>query len=206
MPFAAASILRVGRRRPVNDQARPPRSRRSTELQTMTARFAPADIGADLSALPAERTPRARQAGRGGAADGRLFLRQVWAGNDAMLQELARRCVAGRRRGRAPSRARLHYFLINKGPWSRLDHNRAFVPARRAKPEAANFYPAGATKADVEQWIDALPATTKARATGFFTTIRRGAPAGRLRRRAVQRRVPGRARARGSAAARGGGS
>ena len=38
----------------------------------------------------------------------------------------------------------LHYFLINKGPWSRLDHNKPFVPGVPAKPEGANFYPAGA--------------------------------------------------------------
>ena len=47
--------------------------------------------------------------------------------------------------------ARLHYFLINKGPWSRLDHNRVFIPGVPAKPEAANFYPAGATKDEVAE-------------------------------------------------------
>ena len=50
-------------------------------------------------------------------------------------------------------RARLHYFLINKGPWSRLDHNQPFVPGAPAKPADANFYPEGASKADVERWI-----------------------------------------------------
>ena len=44
-----------------------------------------------------------------------------------------------------------------------------------AKPEAANFYPAGATKADVEQWMAGLRADLKGPAQGFFTTIRRGA-------------------------------
>jgi hypothetical protein len=42
------------------------------------------------------------------------------------------------------------------------------------KPAEANFYPAGATRAEVEQWIQGLPAAARARATGFFTTIRRG--------------------------------
>ena len=62
-----------------------------------------------------------------------LFLRQVWAGNDAMLQDLARLAAApaGPRASRSAA-ARLHYFLINKGPWDRLDHNRA-VRARRAR-------------------------------------------------------------------------
>jgi hypothetical protein len=144
------------------------------ELQRMTARFAPADIGADITALPKnERDALARLVDAARIMDA-LFLRQVWAGNDAMLQDLARRAAspAGPRAGRAEA-ARLHYFLINKGPWDRLDHNRAFVPGAPPKPESANFYPAGATKEDVQKWLDGLSGEAKAAATGFFTTIRR---------------------------------
>ena len=72
-------------------------------------------------------------------------------------------------------RDRLHYFLINKGPWSRLDHNEPFVPGAPPKPAGANFYPAGATKAEIEKWIQSLPEAERARATGFFTVIRRAA-------------------------------
>src|SRR3982750_148010 len=103
-----------------------------------------------------------------------LFLRQVWAGNDALLQQLTQQIVASPAGAdRTAAEARLHYFLINKGPWSRLDHNQPFVPGVPAKPEAANFYPAGATKAEVEQWLNGLTGDAKAAATGFFTTIRR---------------------------------
>lgn len=144
------------------------------ELQKMTARYAPADIGADLSALPAnERDALARLIEAARIMDA-LFLRQVWAGNDAMLQELA--SLASRPVGPRASRsaaARLRYFLINKGPWDRLDHNRAFVPGAPAKPEAANFYPAGAAKTEVQAWLDGLTGKAKEAATGFFTTIRR---------------------------------
>ena len=137
------------------------------ELRTMTARFAPADISADLSTLPErERRALAKLVEAAKLMDS-LFLRQIWAGNDAMLQDLARRTDE-------LGRARLHYFLINKGPWSRLDHNRVFVPGAPPKPDAANFYPDGATKADVQKWIDALPPGQKEPATGFFSTIRRG--------------------------------
>ncbi len=104
-----------------------------------------------------------------------LFLRQVWAGNDALLQQLSRDVVT-RPAGpeRTAAEARLHYFLVNKGPWSRLDHNKPFVPGVPAKPEAANFYPAGATKDQVQKWLDGLSGDAKASATGFFTTIRKG--------------------------------
>src|SRR3954447_2931535 len=144
------------------------------ELQKMTARFVPADIGADLSSLPqTERDALARLVDAARIMDA-LFLRQVWAGNETMLQDLARRAAspASPRAARAEA-ARLHYFLINKGPWDRLEHNRAFVPGAPAKPESGNFYPAAASKEDVQTWLDGLSGEAKAAATGFFTTIRR---------------------------------
>jgi hypothetical protein len=152
------------------------------ELATMTARFAPADIGADIASLPdRERRALAKLVDAARLMDS-LFMRQVWAGNEAMLEDLARKAVAGSRApGIAGDKAginapftRLHYFLINKGPWSRLDHNRVFIPGAPAKPDGANFYPAGASKEEVQRWIDSLTGEEKTRATGFFTTIRRG--------------------------------
>jgi len=136
-------------------------------LQKMTARFAPVDIGADISALPAgERRALAKLVQAGRIMDA-IYLRQVWGGNAAVLVDLlADASPAGR--------ARLHAFLVNKGPWSELDHNAPFIPGVPAKPEGANFYPAGAAKADVEAWLRTLPETERGRATGFFTTIRRG--------------------------------
>src|SRR5687768_16205241 len=76
-------------------------------------------------------------------------------------------------------RACLRYFLINKGPWSRLDHNQPFIPGAPSKPPQGNFYAAGATKEEVEAWLKTLSSAEGARATGFFTTIRR-APDGKL--------------------------
>jgi hypothetical protein len=147
----------------------------AAELRSMTARFAPTDIGADVTRLPeGERRALARLVEAARLMDS-LFLRQVWAGNDALLQQLSHE-VATRPAGpaRTSAQARLHYFLINKGPWSRLDHNRTFVPGVPDKPAAANFYPAGATKEDVQKWLDGLTGDARAAATGFFTTIRRG--------------------------------
>jgi hypothetical protein len=144
------------------------------ELQKMTARFAPADIGADVTGLPSnERDALARLVDAARIMDA-LFLRQVWAGNDAMLQDLAQRAAlpVGPRASRTAA-ARLHYFLVNKGPWDRLDHNRPFIPGAPPKPEAANFYPAGAAKPDVQKWLDGLSGKAKDAASGFFTIIRR---------------------------------
>ncbi|HXB56472.1 MAG TPA: hypothetical protein VN461_16990 [Vicinamibacteria bacterium] len=139
----------------------------ATQLETMAARFAPVDIGADLRALPPnERQALARLIEAARIVDG-LFLRQSWAGNESLLMELLGD-VSPR------GRARLHYFLINKGPWSRLDLDAPFIPGLPAKPGGANFYPAGATRDEVEAWHRTLTEAARAQATGFFTTVRRG--------------------------------
>jgi hypothetical protein len=141
-------------------------------LTRKIARFAPTDIAAELGGLPANEQQALIHMIRAAEVMDALFLEQVWAGNEAMLFELLRdESDAGK--------ARLRYFLINKGPWSRLDHNEAFIAAAPQKPASANYYPAGAAKTDIDAWIQSLGPEEKAQATGFFTTIRRG-PAGRF--------------------------
>ena len=141
-------------------------------LEGMARRFAPVELTADVASLPDnERRALAKMVEAARVFDA-LFLRQVWEGNETMLLNLVQ--------DSSPlGRARLHYFLINKGPWSRLDHNEPFIPGAPMKPAQGNFYPAGATKAEVEKWITSLPEAERRRATGFFTTIRR-APDGRF--------------------------
>ena len=141
---------------------------RQAELGVMAERFAPVDIGANIDILPAsERAALARLVQAARLMDG-LFLHQVWAGNGALLVSLAA--------DRSPlGRARLHYFVINKGPWSRLDQDASFVPGVPAKPSGANYYPIDATREEVSAWIESLPPADRAAATGFFTTIRRDA-------------------------------
>jgi hypothetical protein len=137
------------------------------DLQTKSARFAPTDLTADITALPANEREALAHMVRAAQVMDALFLEQVWAGNETMLHSLLRdESPAGK--------ARLHEFLINKGPWARLDHNAIFVPGAPEKLPSANFYPEGATKAEVEKWINSLSGAQKASATGFFTTIRRG--------------------------------
>jgi hypothetical protein len=146
------------------------------ELQKMVARFAPADVGADLTGLPkAEKDALARLVDAARVMDA-LFLRQVWAGNNAMLHELAQKAAmpVGPRASRTAA-ARLHCFLLNKGPWDRLDGHKPFVPGVPDKPASANFYPAGATRDEIEAWMDGLSGKAKDAAAGFFTTIRRDA-------------------------------
>jgi hypothetical protein len=138
----------------------------AARLQAMVARFSPTDIKVDLTNVSAaDRKVLAKLIDASKVMDA-IFLRQVWSGNEAMLIDLAQdQTLEGR--------ARLHYFLMNKGPWDRLDHNKPFVPGAPEKPAGANFYPEGAAKADVDKWMQSLPAAEKARAVGFFTVVHR---------------------------------
>ena len=138
------------------------------QLKMMTGRFAPVDLAADITRLPAnERQALAKLVDAAKVMD-TLFLRQVWSGNETMLLDLLQD-------NSELGRARLHYFIVNKGPWSRLDQNAAFIPGAPAKPDQANFYPSDATKDQVEEWISTLSGGQRTVATGFYSTIRRNA-------------------------------
>jgi Peptidase family M49 len=137
-------------------------------LEQMSARFAPTDITADLSKFsPNDRKVLAKLVEAAQVIDG-IFLRQAWAENSTMLLGLSHDNTP-------EGRARLHYFLINKGPWSNLDHQAPFVLGAPEKPKGANFYPTDASKEEIESWINSLPAEEQERAKGFFTVVRRAA-------------------------------
>ncbi|HVP60766.1 MAG TPA: hypothetical protein VMT11_09425 [Myxococcaceae bacterium] len=140
------------------------------ELKASVDEFVPTPLAVDLSAMPAsERKALARLVQAARVLDP-LFLRQSWAGSEAWLVKLARDTTP-------LGQARLRLFLLNQGPWDRLSHDAPFLPGVPAKPASGNFYPAGATKDDVSRWLSTLSAAERARASGFFTTVRR-APSG----------------------------
>ncbi len=135
-------------------------------LTAMTSRFVPVEIKADIAALPDNEQQALAKLVEAAKLIDALFLRQVSAQNEARLLDLLR--------DETPlGKARLRYFLINKGPWSRIDHEAPFLPGVGPKDPQANFYPAGATREEVEAWMNGLGEKEKAAATGFFTTIRR---------------------------------
>ena len=65
-------------------------------------------------------------------------------------------------------RARLHYFLLNKGPWSNLDDNAPFVAGAPAKPPGVGFYPADTPQAQMDSWVNAPPPTEPGKARRLF--------------------------------------
>ena len=139
------------------------------DLEAKIRRFAPTDIRADVGSLPASEQQTLEhliQAAR--LIDG-LFLEQVWSGNPSLLLALAGDDTP-------EGRVERHYFLINKGPWSRLDEDEVFVRRHLhvpPKPQQANYYPADATRDEVDKWFSTLSGPDKSLATGFFSVIRR---------------------------------
>jgi hypothetical protein len=142
------------------------------ELNKMARRFAPVELKADTSRLsPGDKQAIVKLIEAAKIVDV-LQLRQRWEGNEALWSAL-------RKDKSALGKARLDYFWLNKGPWSIIDGNTSFLPEEvtgikvpAKKPEAANFYPSGASKAAVEAWINSLSAADKEQAQWFFTTIR----------------------------------
>jgi hypothetical protein len=145
-------------------------------LEQRISRFAPVAITADISHLATGERDTLRHLLRAGRRIDGLFLEQVWAGNTALLLDLASdRTATGQNE--------LRYFAMNKGPWSRLDDQAVFVRdafAVPSKPPQANFYPADASREEVEAWLATLTPEAAAVATGFFSVIRRGS-GGQLR-------------------------
>ena len=138
----------------------------AAELRTMTARFAPVDIRVDLSRMPANERRALTEIIRAAQIIDAIYLRQVAPQNETQLLLLLQ--------DHTPlGEARLTYFLINKGPWSELDLNRPFLPGVGERPAQAGFYPADATRAEIETWMASLTPPEHEVATDFFTTIRR---------------------------------
>jgi hypothetical protein len=145
----------------------------AAELNAMAKRFAPVDLSADTSKLSkGDRVAIAKLIDAAKIVD-TLQLRQRWSGNEALWAALQKDTTP-------LGKARRDYFWLNKGPWSILDGNRSFMPASfggltipAEKPAGANFYPEGATKQELETWMNSLSAKDKEQAQWFFTVIKR---------------------------------
>jgi hypothetical protein len=144
------------------------------KLNAMAGRFAPVNLTADTSALsPGDRIAIAKLVEAAKIVD-TLQLRQRWAGNEALWAALQKDTTP-------LGAARRNYFWLNKGPWSIIDDNKSFMPAEYAgikvpaeKPAGANFYPQGASKQELEAWMNSLPHNEKEQAQWFYTVIRKG--------------------------------
>ncbi len=137
------------------------------ELKKMSARFAPTPLEVDTSKLAAGDQKALMKLVQAARMVNHIFMNQFWNGDLALYRKL--------QQDKSPlGRERLHYFWINKGPWSEIDEHKAFLPGVPAKkPAGANFYPEDMSKEEFESWVKTLSDSEKAQALGFFTVIRR---------------------------------
>lgn len=143
------------------------------DLNKMSQRYAPVALTADTSKLSAGDKQAIVKLIEAAKIIDVLQLRQRWSGNEALWAAL--------KKDTTPlGKARLDYFWLNKGPWSILDDHQSFLPAQvggikipTKKPEGGSFYPDDASKAQLDTWMNALPAIDKSQAQWFFTAIRR---------------------------------
>jgi hypothetical protein len=162
--LTAATLLAGAGCGKTSEQAPPPGG-----LDSKIARFTPTVITGDTSSLSGGDRKALHKLIEAVSSVDRLYLRQAWMGNEALLGSLS-----GDRS--AQGRLKYRYFLINMGPWSELDHNEPFLEGVPARPPQANYYPDTMTKEEFNTWIAKLPEAEQKQATGFFTTIRRDAP------------------------------
>jgi len=140
-----------------------------SQLKQMSARFAPVKLKHDESGLSAGDRKALPKLLEAAGILNYVFMDQLWSGNRALYEKL-------RQDGSPLGKERLHYFWLNKGPWSDLDGHAAFLPAvPTRKPLGANFYPEDMTREEFATWAKALPAPAREQAEGFFTVIRRNA-------------------------------
>ncbi|HEU5239824.1 MAG TPA: hypothetical protein VFU37_22015 [Pyrinomonadaceae bacterium] len=150
---------------PAKETKTPPGSSVDAKIR----RFAPTEITADISHLSEGDRKALTKIIEATKLLDPLFLRQVWSGNEALQKKLAADTSP-------EGKAKLHYFRINVGPWSRLDNKEPFIDGvPREKPKNANYYPDDMTKEEFESWVKTLPEAEQRRATGFFSVIRRNA-------------------------------
>jgi hypothetical protein len=137
-------------------------------LKQMSARFAPTPLHVDQSGLSAGDRAALGKLIEAARLVNQLFMQQMWGRNLQVYQSL--------QSDKSPlGQERLHYFWLNKGPWSEIDEHAAFVPGVPSrKLQGANFYPEDMTKAEFETWAKTLTPAQKEQAEGFFTVIRRG--------------------------------
>jgi len=136
------------------------------QLQKMTARFAPTALDVDISNLSEGDSKALVRLVEAARVIDDVYMTQYWSGDLALYAKL--------QKDTSPlGKARLHYFWVNKSPWSELDGSTAFIPGvPEHKLPGANFYPETMTKEQFENWVKTLPEKQQEQAKGFFTIIR----------------------------------
>ncbi len=139
------------------------------DIEKRVAQFVPTPLTADLSALMPEDRKVLDKLVEAAKLMNEIFLRQTWAGNPALREQL--KSLDG-----PHAEAARQYFAMNYGPWDRLAERRPFL-GDKPRPAGAGYYPEDLKKEDFEAWIAKHPGDKEA-FTSTVTVIRRGPDGG----------------------------
>jgi hypothetical protein len=140
-----------------------------TKLKSMIARFTPAPLKVDTASLSSGDKRALLKLIQAGRVVNDIFMDQIWSANAATYSKLQRDASS-------LGRERMHYYWLEKSPWSSLDGHAAFLPGvPPKKPAGANFYPEDMTRQEFEAWVKTLPKASREQAENFFSVIRRDA-------------------------------
>ncbi|XP_068304557.1 nudix hydrolase 3-like isoform X3 [Pyrus communis] len=168
---------------------------RSLTLQKQLQRYAPVTLSAELTGLTEADREALVLLTKAAAIIDQIFYLQVWCCNPVLRDWLKKHADASQL-----DKLKWMYYVINKGPWSSLDENEAFLTTADSaikllpeatkrvtgwkgleykaafpmlKPPGANFYPPDMDKVEFELWKKSLTEDQKQAATSFFTVIKR---------------------------------
>ena len=134
------------------------------DLTARVEQFAPVDLTFDTSLLDAHQRIVVRKLIEASDVLNEIFWLQVWPDNlsyRSMLEEV----------GDADLEPARQYYDIMAGPWDRLADSEPFL-AVGPKPAGAGYYPADATREEIEGWIAAHPEDREA-FTSYYTILER---------------------------------
>ncbi|GAB2219981.1 hypothetical protein Droror1_Dr00007622 [Drosera rotundifolia] len=168
---------------------------RSLSLQKQLSRYAPISLDAKLTGLTDGDKEALELIVKAATVIDDIFHHQLWHSNPDLRDWLKKHANSSEL-----SKLKWMYYKINKGPWSCLDENKAFLTTNDSavkllpeatkrisgwkgleyksafpliKPAGANFYPQDMDKKEFELWKDSLPDDKRQDAIGFFSVIKR---------------------------------
>jgi hypothetical protein len=160
LPLAASCLAALAALGGAGDAEEEPPLAVVPDIAARLARYAPVEIAAELSGVPASERPVLAELVRAGRLMDEVFLRQVDAGNGALAE-----------RTRVLPEEVQTYFAVNFGPWDRIDQMEPWLGGA-PHPPGAGYYPPDMTKEEFAAWVAAHP-EDRALFEGLYHVIRR---------------------------------
>lgn len=179
----------------LEDRYKENREARCLNIHKKLDRYVPVTLMAELSGLhPGDREALILTVKAAKVLDC-IFYQQVWSSNLELKNWLEQHSEDSEL-----DKVKFNYYLINKGPWSCLDDNEAFLSTAdsavklakeamkpvsgweglkfktafpQSKRQGANFYPSDMDRQEFDLWKSTLPKEQQDSAVGYFTVIRR---------------------------------